>query len=221
MKTSDMNLQDIMAVLAQTATMIEKSRKEFDSKLEESRKEAEKSREESRKEFEQKLEESRKEFEQSKKEAEKRSKDLDQKIGRLSNRIGELVESMMGANIHRQFNEKFNFHFEEASPNHTVDNDELDIHLEVDLFLANEDSEMLIEVKTKYSQNDIDKHIERVSKLKRHNLARHNYRKVYAAAAGGIMSKEVKKYAMQKGFYILELNGDNINIEQPPTVKIW
>jgi multidrug efflux pump subunit AcrA (membrane-fusion protein) len=154
-------------------------------------------------------------------EARARAKELDRQIGRLTNRIGKLVEAIVSANIHLKFNDKFGFHFQAASPSHKVDNFELDIHLEVDFFLTNKDSEMLIEVKTHFTEADIDKHINRIEKMKRHNLSIDNNRTLFAAAAGGIMSIEVKNYALNKGFYVLEIIGENIDIQEPATIATW
>jgi hypothetical protein len=41
-------------------------------------------------------------------------------------------------------------------------------------------------------------------------------RKLVGAVAGGIVPENVKRYAQKKGLYVVEQNGDNVMIDEPP-----
>lgn len=74
--------------------------------------------------------------------------------------------------------------------------------LEIDLLVVNTDEVVLVEVKTKLSQSDVDEHLERIAKLRR--LA-HQYRgtKLLGAVAGIIVPPEVARYAYRQGLFVL------------------
>ena len=74
---------------------------------------------------------------------------------------------------------------------------------------------MLVEVKTKLTAERINKHKERLEKMRKHADLHGDKRRFLGAVAGVVITKEVRDYAMQEGFYIIEPDGENFCITPP------
>jgi chromosome segregation ATPase len=155
-----------------------------------------------------------KETDRRMKETEKQMKETDKRVGEITNRFGDMVEHMVIPNLLTKFGE-LNFTFTKA--NRTVIEDkEHKLFTEVDAFLENGDNVMAVEIKTKPSIDDIDRHIERMEKLRSY-ADLHNDKRVYLGAIAGVVFNESEKtYALKKGLYVIEPSGDTFNIT-PPT----
>jgi hypothetical protein len=148
-------------------------------------------------------------------------KRTDEKIGKLGNRIGDIIESIMTNEIHRQFR-KLGYNFTKTSR---------DIEmllkdgtaLEIDAFVENGDYALAIEVKTKLKTEDINYHIQRMEKLRQYADDRNDKRKYIGAVASPILSENVKEYAFKCGFYVIEVNENTAQILEPDgfTPHIW
>ncbi|MCL1849429.1 MAG: hypothetical protein FWF83_07150, partial [Clostridiales bacterium] len=75
---------------------------------------------------------------------------------------------------------------------------------------------MIVEVKTKLESTDVDKHLERISLLRKYFDERNDKRKLIGAVAGGIASEEVVAYAFEKGFFVVEQSGEAISVADTP-----
>jgi hypothetical protein len=177
-------------------------------------KEMRESIDESRKEFRESLDESRKEVKESRKETEKQMKQTDKRIGELGNRFGEMVEYMVVPNLVEKFR-SLGFEFSKAGPDVVIEDREHNIMLEVDAFLENGDKVMIVEIKSKPSISDVNRHIERMEKLRRYADVRNDKRAYLGAVAGVVFNNEEKSYALEKGFYVIEPSGDTFNITEP------
>ena len=83
---------------------------------------------------------------------------------------------------------------------------------------------MLVEVKTKPTIDDVDKHIERMEKMQQHPTRATRDAKMYGAIAGAIINKDVIDAAFAAGFYVISQTGDNVDIIEPPSTfvaKYW
>ncbi|AEF84179.1 conserved hypothetical protein [Treponema primitia ZAS-2] len=137
----------------------------------------------------------------------------DKKMGELTNRFGEMVEHMVLPNLLTKFDE-LGFTFTKAGPT-TIEDKVNGIFTDVDAVLENGDKVMIVETKTKPKIEDIDDHIERMEKMRRH-ADLHNDQRVYLGAmAGVVFGKSEKTYALKKGFYVLEPAGDTFAITVP------
>jgi hypothetical protein len=74
---------------------------------------------------------------------------------------------------------------------------------------------MLIEVKTKLTIERIDYHINRIEKMRKYANLRGDKRVFLGAVAGIVVPDEVREYALNKGFYLIEPSGENFNITPP------
>ena len=163
------------------------------------------------------VEETSKTVEETSKEVAKTTKivaDLSKNVGGLGNLQGRLTESMFGADLWKKFNE-INLPFNKQSSNYKfVENGR--VFAEADFFLENGEYAMPVEIKTELSIGDIDRHIERVAKIREYMDARNDSRKLMGAIAGGIVAENALNYAHKKGLYVLKQNGDSVAIAAAP-----
>ena len=125
-----------------------------------------------------------------------------------------MVESMVLPNLLVKFND-LDLPFTKAYPNAQITDKQHGIYAEVDAFLENGDSVMIVETKTKPNKEDIDDHIKRMEKLRAYADLRGDKRKYLGAVAGVVFGYDEKKYALEKGFYVVEPSGETFNITVP------
>jgi len=160
-----------------------------------------------------------KEWAERQREAEQRLKENERIVGKLGNRFGELVEHLVAPNIRKKFNElgfcftKTGMDIEISDPH----NPEADA--EVDVLLENGDIVVAVEVKSKPNEKDVKYHIRRMEILRRYADERHDRRRYQGAIAGAIISDEMRRYILKKGFYVIEQTGDTVQIHIPQGFK--
>ena len=145
-------------------------------------------------------------------------KDTDRRIGELGNRFGELAEHLVAPNIKEKFNE-LHFSFEQVSRNIQISDASRRSIAEADILLENSRLVMVVEVKAKPIQKDVDEHINRIEILRNRAHARNDVRKFQGAIAGAIMIDAVRDYAHKAGFYVIEQTGDTVKITIPEGFK--
>jgi hypothetical protein len=81
--------------------------------------------------------------------------------------------------------------------------------------LENGDKAMLVEVKTQLTVERINKHIERLEKMRKYADLHGDKRAFLGAVAGVVVTDEARDYALSQGFYFIEPSGENFNITPP------
>jgi predicted AAA+ superfamily ATPase len=159
-----------------------------------------------RKEFARKTEEWRVEFER---EREKTNRI----IASLGSRIGEIVEHMIQGNIVNKF-QALGYEITQYSRNTIFENRELDIRGEIDFFLNDGNTDILIEVKTSLEIPDIHEHIERMEKYRRYFDAKDDKRprRFVGAVAGAVVKDNAKQFAHKNGMYVITQSGEAVEI---------
>jgi hypothetical protein len=153
------------------------------------------------------------------KEAAKQHKKTEQIVGNLGNRFGELVEHLVAPNIKAKFNER-GFCFTKTGMNIEIaDPKNPDVDAEVDILLENGDIVVAVEVKAKPNDDDVNDHIQRMEILRRYADEKQDKRRHQGAIAGAVMSKEIRRYILRKGFYAIEQTGDTVRINVPEGFK--
>jgi methylase of polypeptide subunit release factors len=73
------------------------------------------------------------------------------------------------------------------------------------------------------TRGDVDKHETRMEILRHEPNSLFVNRKLYGAMAGVKMSEKAREYAINKGFFVIELTGNAIKINMPEgfTPKTW
>ena len=146
---------------------------------------------------------------------------LDKQIGSLTNLFGDFTLGMVAPKIREKFM-GLGLVFPKASLNAVIDDNENDISLEVDILLENGEKAMLVEVKTKLTEDRISKHIKRLEKMRKYGDIHGDKRTFLGAVAGFAITEEVRKTALNQGFYLIEPDGENFNITPPDSKpKEW
>ena len=139
---------------------------------------------------------------------------LNKQIGSLTNLFGDFTVGMIIPKINDKFYD-LGLVFPEASPNRTFNDKANGLSFEIDIMLENGDKAMLIEVKTKLTVERINKHIERLEKMRRYADIHGDKRKFLGSVAGFTVTDEVREVALKEGFYLIEPSGENFNITPP------
>jgi hypothetical protein len=153
---------------------------------------------------------------------EERAAQLDKEMGRLGNRLGEMIEHMVRPNLVKRFRE-LGFAFTEAWPSAFIAEDD-NVFGEVDLSLRNGDKVMLVEVKTKPNTDDITEHVKRMGRARTYADLHNDKRKYLGAIAGMVLSKSVKTFALKNGFFVIEPSGETFTVTAPEgsySVREW
>ncbi|MFO0162734.1 MAG: DUF3782 domain-containing protein [Microcystis sp.] len=174
----------------------------------------------------QELSQSQQELSQAQKETDKQIKETDkqinrvsQQIGELGNRLGEFVEWQVRPAVVRLFQER-GIDVHEFHPGISVKRD--NEGLEIDLLVVNDTDAILVEVKSKLTQRDVDEHLQRLAKFKR-LMPRFRDVKALGAVAAMIVPNEVASYACRQGLFVLVQSGENVIIlnDAEFTPRVW
>jgi hypothetical protein len=129
-------------------------------------------------------------------------------IGDLGNRLGEFVEGLVKPALVRLFRER-GIEVHEVYPD--VEVDRHDEGLEIDLLVVNDAEAVLVEVKSKLTQADVDDHVERLGKFKR-LMPRYAGVRALGAVAAMVVPREVGRYAYRQGLFVLAQAGESVVI---------
>ena len=144
-----------------------------------------------------------------------------QDVGSLTSRMGEIVENMVGGgNIVKQFQD-LKIPIKSHSRDKTFGIRGTDESGQIDVFLENGDLVVLIEVKTRLTDDDVRGHIERLEKYRCYG---DDKRRILGAVAGAVVSDDVIKFAHRQGLYVIVQSGEAVKIITPPvgfTAKEW
>ena len=204
--------EQLMALSLKTEERLDKiieSMKETDRKWQEMR--------EQQKESERKHEEAERKWQQTREDM----KEANQRHGKLSDRIGDLIQAMVYGGIKRLFRE-LGYDFDVINQKYNFGKKELDIYGEVDLLLENGEFALLVEVKTNLSVKDVKEHKERLQDFRLVSDAKNDKRKFIAAVGGGVVPENVKKFALKQGMFVVQQSGENVEILVPEgKPKVW
>ncbi|MFN7338143.1 MAG: DUF3782 domain-containing protein [bacterium] len=174
----------------------------------------------------QELSQSQQELSQAQKETDKQIKETDKQINRVSkqigelgNRLGEFVEWQVRPAVVRLFQER-GIDVHEFHPGISVKRD--NEGLEIDLLVVNDTDAILVEVKSKLTQRDVDEHLQRLAKFKR-LMPRFRDVKALGAVAAMIVPNEVASYGCRQGLFVLVQSGENVIIlnDAEFTPRVW
>jgi hypothetical protein len=142
-------------------------------------------------------------------------KETYRKIGELGNRFGEIAEYMVAPGIMDKFN-AIGFNFTRVSRNHEIKDPQTKKSLtEADIILENGDIVIVVEVKSKLQNEDVDDHLKRMNILRHLADSKGDSRKYCGAIAGVIVADATRNYALKAGFYVIEQSGDAMKLDIP------
>lgn len=147
----------------------------------------------------------------------KQLKILAKQVAEVTDALGRFAEAQVRPRILELFRAK-GIELEETYPRVSVKKDEKTV-LEIDLLLVNTIYSVVVEVKNTLRQKDIDDHTQRLEKLQESSSRLIKGTTMYGAVAGMIITEEVEKYAIKKGFYVIKPKGDSVEISNADNFK--
>ncbi|MDT9196332.1 MULTISPECIES: hypothetical protein, partial [unclassified Limnospira] len=179
-----------------------------DRRFEETKQLLQRQSEESDRRFREQSEESDRRFRETERIIQQQNQQLNRQLGELGNRLGEFVEWQVRPAVVQLFQRR-GISVNEFHPNISVKR--FGEAIEIDLLVVNTDQAILVEVKSKLTETDINEHLERLEKFKRLMPA---YRDFHAmgAVAGMVVPEEVASYGYRRGLFVLAQSGDSVVI---------
>ena len=151
----------------------------------------------------------------------KAQKETQRIVGDLGNRFGDIAEHFLTPDLRRKF-KKFGFAFGKISRNLEWENEEHNLLMEFDALLENGTQAMIVEVKAKLDKKDIDEQINRMEKVRRYADLNNDTRQFYCAMATMSAKKEVIKYTLENGFYLIMPSGEDVKVTAPESKpRFW
>ena len=148
-------------------------------------------------------------------ETDRMMKETDRKIGKLTNTLGEIVEHLVAPGMKKKFKE-FGYHFEYSNTNTCIESATTGQTIaEMDVWLTNGEYALAVEVKSKLNTEYVNEHADRLKKIREYFNDVGDKRKILGAVAGAIVNKNVRDYAVKKGFFVLAQSGDTMFIDIP------
>ena len=145
---------------------------------------------------------------------EKNEAEFNKKLGEYINLFGAVTEYTMAPNLRKKFI-KLGFTFPWAGRNICIRDENDNILLEIDVLLENDDTAMLVEIKTQLTIDRIKYHMERLEKMRNYADLRGDKRTFLGAVAGVVVTDKARKYALDQGFYLIEPEGQDLHITAP------
>jgi len=143
-------------------------------------------------------------------------------LGGLNRSMGELIETLIAARLWEKFPE---YDLRRAYQRIPIYDEKRILKTDIDILLIDTNICMAVEVKRELDQiRDVDHHLKRMQLIRQYPPELIGDKQILAAMAGGVVDPDVKDYAYQAGFFVLELTGKYVQLVPPPEnfePKIW
>ena len=204
LRESDLRRAEMESIFAEAK--LESERQAAEAKLENERRAAELERQaaEAKLESERRAAEADRSMAELKRTVERTSKAVDS----LTTRWGRFVEELVEPAVLRLFQEK-GIDIKEVYPRARVKRQ--GIAMEIDILGVDDTDLVVVECKSRLSQDDVDEFIEKLTRFKIAFPHYQNYR-AYGAVAGIEINEGVDRYAYRKGLFVIKPSGDTVAI---------
>jgi len=133
--------------------------------------------------------------------------------------FGDIADYMLLPFLMRKF-VKLGLNFFEGKHNYYVSDKDNHISVSADFMMRNDEKEMLVELRKKFTTEDVKEHEKNLEMMRTYaDLHGDNGPKskcaFLGAVAGVVMPPDVKKYALEQGFYVIEPSGIAFKITPP------
>ncbi len=166
----------------------------------------------SRAEFERAMQESREEYDRRIAKLEKTVAETNKAVSALTTRWGRFVEELVEPAVIDLFQQR-GIDVKEIHPR--MRTRKQGFAMEIDIFAVDDDVAVLVECKSRLSQDDVDEFME---KLKRFKLSFPHYSayRVFGAVAGIEINEGIDRYAEKNGLFVIRPSGDSVTIVNAP-----
>jgi hypothetical protein len=159
-------------------------------------------------ETERRFQEMAEQFRETERLVQQQNQKLNEQLGKLGNRLGEFVEWQVRPAVVKLFQDRgiavHEFH-------DGVSVQRGDEGIEIDLLVVNTTDAVLVEVKSKLTQLDVDEHLERLSQFER-LMPRYQDVQAMGAVAGMVVPSAETRYAYRQGLFVLAQSGNSVVI---------
>jgi len=208
--------EEIWAILRETAEL----RKVYEKEADKRRKEEDERRRQTELKWEREKEEMDRKWAETKEiwdKADRRIAENNKIVGNLSNSFGEIVEHLVAPGMEERLAE-FGLRFERTSPNVKIRADGK-LLMEIDLLLENREAMLAVEIKARVNPVDIEKHEERLAKLRAYHGGINDSRAILGAMAGAAFAPTERKAALEASFFVIVQSGDTMKMDVPEGFK--
>ncbi|MBF0144464.1 MAG: hypothetical protein HQL57_10500 [Magnetococcales bacterium] len=147
-------------------------------------------------------------------------KEVSRQLGGLGSRWGEFVEGMVAPACETLFAKrgipvhKVGRRMEAKLPGNR--------HMEIDILVVNTDAVVLVEVKSRLTEDDVREHIARLSEFKEF-FREYGDKRVMGAVAGIVVEESVGRYAANAGLFVMVQAGETMQFANSPDFfpRIW
>ena len=204
LRESDLRRAEMERIFAEAK--LENERQAAEAKLENERRAAELERQaaEAKLESDRRAAEADRSMAELKRTVERTSKAVDS----LTTRWGRFVEELVEPAVLRLFQEK-GIDIKEVYPRARVKRQ--GIAMEIDILGVDDTDLVVVECKSRLSQDDVDEFIEKLTRFKIAFPHYQNYR-AYGAVAGIEINEGIDRYAYKKGLFVIKPSGDTVAI---------
>jgi len=136
-------------------------------------------------------------------------------VGGLNLSMGDLVETLFSPHLGEKF-DSYNYNLKRVFRRVPIYDDNNQLRSDIDILLSNTTVCMAVEVKRWLEKTDqVDRHIKRMQLIHQYPPAEVKGKKLLGAIVGAFVTPEVREYAEQNGFFVLELTGENVRLLEP------
>jgi len=158
-----------------------------------------------------------KETQKAVKETQKAVKETQKNIGGLNNSLGSMVEHLLTPNLPQKF-KKLGYNFNRIATYKFAEG----VYAQIDGMLENGTQAVAVEVKVTLRQADIDDHLVRMEKIRKHADEHGDKRQFMGAMAATITDEPTKNYALKKGLFVIEPSGEDVKVTKPDSEpRVW
>jgi predicted AAA+ superfamily ATPase len=141
--------------------------------------------------------------------------DLSKNVGGLNRSMGELIETLIAARLWEKFS-GYPYNLKRAYQRIPIYDEKNYALAEIDILLVDTEWAMVVEVKQKLRESDIEHHTKRMERIVKYPPAEAKGKKLLGALAAGVVSPEARDLAYSNGYFVLELTGESVALIPPP-----
>jgi hypothetical protein len=138
-------------------------------------------------------------------ETDRKLAEVGRQIGGLGNRLGEFVEGVVRPGLVRLFRERG---VDVRETHRDLEAERNGRKAQVDLLVVNDAEVVVVEVKSKLSQRDIEEHLERLALFKE-LFPRYADARVFGAMAAMVVPEKQAEFAERAGLFVIGQTGDD------------
>jgi uncharacterized coiled-coil protein SlyX len=137
-------------------------------------------------------------------------------VGGLNESMGQLIETLFASHLGEKF-DVYRYNLRRTYTRVRIYDDTNRLRSDIDLLLSNTTVCMAVEVKRWLDQTQqVDEHVRRMGLIRQYPPAETRGKTLFGAMAAGAVDPEVREYAEQSGFFVLELSGEDVRLLPPP-----